>query len=756
MPMKQDLNPIKYAVRATQAVQQYGVGAMVDFPDQVLVTSNPEEWERPKTIHDERFAKTLGVKWFAMPTSVSYARFPRWYFCPKCRHFQSLSDWIHEYRARNPNMRDSNMSERLRCSICHCDLVPSRIVTICESGHLDDFPWVEWLHVKNHKEPCNHPTLLFKTGTSSSEGIEGIIIECASCHTKSSLGGVFNKDCFQKLEEEASGDVHFFCKGHHPFKGEYEKCTLFPKTTLRGNSSVYFPLTYSSLVIPPYSEKLRTKIEQSEAFYMYEHFIVDEPENERESFIQSHIDRWAENIARENSHKAEEVKQILVQKWLSQSDEIDDITSIRYRMSEFDALTGKVTPSTNEGGDFVRVPMRISDYDIPFLKSVSLIEKVRIVTAFVGFSRVNPVTKMTDKGFVSIKKAETPWYPANEVRGEGIFIEFDNDAINNWIIQNPEISKRGQILTKNFAESFEGSQHPRVITPRFVMLHTLSHLLIKQLSFECGYNIASLSERIYCSEKEDGQEMAGIFIYTSSGDSEGTLGGLVRQGRPDVLPNIFKKAVGDAFACSNDPVCTLSHGQGRESLNLAACHACTLLPETCCEFRNSFLDRCTIVGGYTNRDIGFWSSLDISMAATQKAKTTSTGPNSWTQSHKGNPAATSNPFSDGTYNTEVKYVVGQNLKADYESWKDVAVIIDNFDISSLTSSGIPLADEYGGILNVGDQKIDTLFTWPDKKIAIVDFELNDSIISSLKANRWDIIGLQNLDIQMLNKLISEK
>lgn len=141
------------------------------------------------------------------------------------------------------------------------------------------------------------------------------------------------------------------------------------------------------------------------------------------------------------------------------------------------------------------------------------------------------------------------------------------------------------------------------------MLHTISHLLITQLSFECGYSIASLSERLYCSELSDGKEMAGILIYTASGDSEGTLGGLVRQGRQDAFPRIFKKAVNSAKTCSNDPVCIMSHGQGRDSLNLAACHACALLPETCCEERNAFLDRGMIIGTFEDRNIGFWSNL---------------------------------------------------------------------------------------------------------------------------------------------------
>jgi hypothetical protein len=141
------------------------------------------------------------------------------------------------------------------------------------------------------------------------------------------------------------------------------------------------------------------------------------------------------------------------------------------------------------------------------------------------------------------------------------------------------------------------------------MLHTLSHLLIKQLSFECGYSVASLSERIYCAEESEGKQMSGIFIYTSSGDSEGTLGGLVRQGRPDTLPNIFRKAVQNAQTCSNDPVCILSGGQGRDALNLASCHACGLLPETCCEERNGFLDRGLLIGTYEDKGMGFYSEL---------------------------------------------------------------------------------------------------------------------------------------------------
>lgn len=314
-------------------------------------------------------------------------------------------------------------------------------------------------------------------------------------------------------------------------------------------------------------------------------------------------------IAFEIGATESDVEKILKDKWLESSFDTADVTSVKYRFEEYMALTGEISTSTDSLGDFSRESMPVGEYNIPHIKSISLIDKVRVVNALTGFSRISPAMNKNDIGFVSIKKPETRWYPAYEVRGEGIFIEFNQNDIDRWIAKNPEVLQRAKQLNSNYVNSFIGQNHTRQITPKFIMLHTLSHLLITQLSFECGYSIASLSERLYCAEEQDGKEMTGILIYTASGDSEGTLGGLVRQGRSDAFPRIFKKAVTSARACSNDPVCIMSHGQGRDSLNLAACHACGLLPETCCEERNAFLDRGMIAGTFTNREIGFWSSL---------------------------------------------------------------------------------------------------------------------------------------------------
>ena len=325
--------------------------------------------------------------------------------------------------------------------------------------------------------------------------------------------------------------------------------------------------------------------------------------------IEKKLKKWSEKIALEIGAPQEDVEKILARKWLQDDNEKIDVTGVGYRFEEYMALTGEISTPKGALGDFSRESMPTDEYHLPHIKSISLIDKVRVVNALVGFSRITPVVNSDDSGFVSVKKDSTRWYPAYQVRGEGIFIELNQDDIEHWVQDNPRIRERAERLNFNYCESFIGKNHPRTISPKFIMLHTLAHLLITQLSFECGYSVASLSERLYCAEESDGKKMAGILIYTASGDSEGTLGGLVRQGRPDAFPRIFRKAVYTAKTCSNDPVCIMSKGQGRDSLNLAACHACALLPETCCEERNSFLDRGMIAGTFEERNIGFFSEI---------------------------------------------------------------------------------------------------------------------------------------------------
>ena len=107
--------------------------------------------------------------------------------------------------------------------------------------------------------------------------------------------------------------------------------------------------------------------------------------------------------------------------------------------------------------------------------------------------------------------------------------------------------------------------------------------------------------------------MLGVLIYTSSGDSEGSLGGLVREGQPGKLEDSIITALKNAEWCSSDPICIESNGQGPDSCNLAACHNCALLPETCCENGNRLLDRGMLVDSSFGNETGFFQKLLVSI-----------------------------------------------------------------------------------------------------------------------------------------------
>lgn len=629
-------NKTAYSVRASQAVLQYGVGAMVDFRDRTLMTAAPEYWSGSVShIRDERLEKILHVDYFGKPgdkddvkfaEGISYVRFPEWYFCPSCRRFKPIGEWVTEYRAKSPKKaeEDPHMIQTMKCPKCFQELVVARIITACQEGHIDDFPWVKWVHCQNFggpKEICSRPELTITTSSSASEGLEGLTLKCLNCGAAASLRGAFDPGKFEELDKKTDFRYNFRCAGKHPWKHKTESCksTEYPKVLQRGISSVYFPVTESSLVIPPYSSIVTNKIDESAAYAEYKAVIasyLSTPGITAETIELLHNSQtqvYAQRIAQETAIPFDKVVGVLKRKNAAPDDGEYSTASVKYRAEEYEAITGETVIEAEDYGEFYREGVDISAYNLPFLKSISLIHKVREVQALVGFTRLKPVDSTDAPGsqavVVPVKEPDTKWYPAYDVRGEGIFIEFDSSSINNWRSENQFLAERVALLNDNYKKSFIGENHPREITGKFLLLHTISHLLIKQLSFECGYGIASLKERIYCSEAADGKEMAGILIYTACGDSEGTLGGLVRQGRSDTFPSIFNKAIENARTCSNDPVCSLSQGQGRDSLNLAACYSCTLIPETSCEEFNCFLDRGVVVGTFDNPNLGFFQGV---------------------------------------------------------------------------------------------------------------------------------------------------
>ena len=242
---------------------------------------------------------------------------------------------------------------------------------------------------------------------------------------------------------------------------------------------------------------------------------------------------------------------------------------------------------------------------------ISLLKKMRETRVFTGFSRIfsHGLSKI-ERQALFLEESEPSWLPGVIVRGEGLFFDFKQSHLDTWYNNNIDYLKsREALLTRSKASYLnisEGAVTP--VSAKKVLIHTFAHVLINELIYDCGYGSASLRERLYCSSRTN-PEMNAVLVYTAAGDTEGSMGGLVRMGEPDRLASVIEQAIVRASWCSSDPICIESSGQGPSGQNLAACHACALLPETSCEQMNLQLDRSMLVGTLQNPSIGFFSEL---------------------------------------------------------------------------------------------------------------------------------------------------
>ena len=200
------------------------------------------------------------------------------------------------------------------------------------------------------------------------------------------------------------------------------------------------------------------------------------------------------------------------------------------------------------------------------------------------------------------------WVPATQVHGEGIFITFEEAEIQQVGSDEPVKARNANLLAGHRGWRNSRKLDPNEAYPgiRYAMLHTLSHLLIRELALECGYNAASIRERIYANTEGD-RNQAGILIYTAAADSDGTLGGLVELGRPDNLGRLLKQALTRAGICSSDPLCSEHKPADDRSLHAASCHACAFVSETSCEMGNRYIDRALLVTTLETDDVAFFN-----------------------------------------------------------------------------------------------------------------------------------------------------
>lgn len=587
-------------IRRSSLITPYGIGSIVPLADEEFyLVAGLDEWRYYGTypnyeIKEERLCKRLGVKSLRMPPDsdnkqaiIPGIRFPNNFYCPKC-------GTVIELQPFKP------------IPMCHCSskpikMVPDRFIVVCPEGHLDDFPIGFWIHKKSNlvwdKERCKIKRSYGRTGGLASD----ITYRC-SCGASGHMAEAMGKGALKRAGIK--------CYGKMPWLGSYtEDCSADPeelRVTLRGSTNVWFPITRSSIYIPTHIQNRIPDILYNSIKSAYSNGGATS-----DSVLVAFLSHTASSLQVDVQSLIDEFK-LRYQQDVDSSvptDGNDEISEDQYRQCEYENL---IRTSGSDSEEFNSKAFPSSDYSSIIQHSfdtVAIVTKLRETRALVGFSRLIP---QEDIKIADAKKKlylnNENWLPAITVYGEGLFLNFKSKAIAQWSNQEC-VQKRIDILNKAFHKNslWKDSGNLR---PEFVMIHTFAHIIINQLSFECGYGSSSLRERIYCEKSENKIKMNGVLIYTASGDSEGTLGGLAAQGKKGILDDVVTAAIENARWCSSDPICIESLGQGTDSCNLAACHNCALLPETSCEFSNRLLDRALLIGTPEEPEIGFFNYIN--------------------------------------------------------------------------------------------------------------------------------------------------
>lgn len=628
----------KGPVRRAQLIAPFGVGSMVVTRNGVsVVCGGLDQWYKrePGTasgypapdpdeyrIEEWRLQRMLKVDHFRLPPdyrnpktqpgerppnakiTVPFLRFPQWHFCPArgCRRLQEVGlntrDWV-------------------PCEACgekkktrYVTQVP--FVAICESGHLQDFPWREWVH-RTPNPGCQRPMKLIATG-GASLAAQKVVCECEKDRT---LASITNEGYVS--ENLAENKEPYLCRGARPWLGEGPEgsCGQPLRGSLRSASNVYFAQYRSAIYLPRSTDTIPADlIEIMESPPISTNLnLLRMTGADREKWVQGLRASYRDLLATYNDEQLEEAIKIVTTPPSEVGLETQLVPNDDYQTAflrdEFEVLR----KPRREPQLMIEEASMGSYGDIisKYFSRVMLLHKLRETRALAGFTRVYSENGQTLEDLQALLWKSPPpsgqsWLPAYIVFGEGIFLEFNEERLQKWE-QRAEVANRieGLAMRDKAARDAKGLP-PRSMEPRMGLLHTFAHLLMNQLTFECGYSSAALRERLFVSANPAGP-MAGLLIYTAAGDAEGTMGGLVRMGRAGYIEPVIAKALENAEWCSADPVCMemgASGGQGPGSCNLAACHNCALVPETACERFNRFLDRGLVIGTLGDRSLGYF------------------------------------------------------------------------------------------------------------------------------------------------------
>lgn len=591
----------------------YGPGAIVDFRAGAkgggpvsVIAAGLEVWDQrarprgptdPHVIHEPRLEKVLDKASFRLPPVdksdedaefpdryLNGYRFPTMLLCPGCKRLDYAGRW--EKTPGDPSRWCGRCSETDNRVFA----VPARFVIACEDGHIDDFPWRNWLRRRSAKppncDPENGKPCKLHLESGGGAGLDGMRLYCKAkgCGAATSLQGVFARDGLEGYQ----------CFGKRPWLGgEDANCAKTPRTLQRGASNLYFPVVFSTLSIPPWSDEIQ------DALIPFWKTLRRAEGNDLEQMLQIATDNVAEDLGMSEADFKEAARARVA---------LDrDLDAETLRVEEYARL------KTEESAkDFQVRQEAVPPSLAPYITHIGRVSRLREVRALVDFTRIYRPLSLDDPGrgeFGGLSRTDKNWLPAVEVRGEGVFVAFDFEALADWAAR-PAVAERAAKADAAAAEEFR-RHHPDEertdrVTAEHLFVHSMAHALIRRLAFKCGYDAASLRERLYVSQAH---HMAGLLIYTSSTDADGTLGGLERQGRADRFEATVLEAIDDSLWCSSDPLCREGISSLSETRNLAACHACLLLPETSCECGNGALDRRLIVDDDRDTDIGFFDAL---------------------------------------------------------------------------------------------------------------------------------------------------
>jgi hypothetical protein len=603
-------------LRPSQLIYTFGVGSLLDLPNMSALIMGLDDWDTRycQEIAEDRLLgairRRLGnqVQKLYLPPmvfdddsrdptapaiGVPVSVFPRWLRCPLCDVMATVDSGVFllvqdQWRPDKTRYVHANCGKQGNTSPTTYAV---RFMLACREGHLTDFPWVEYVH--NGKVPCKPSRLTMREYGAAGDASD-IIVKCVSCGDERRMGDAFDSERFS-----------IGCSGHHPHLRGWEavECKEQAKTILLGASNSWFPLVMSALSLPPSNaDKLNLVID--------EHWreLKDMPSLEvvRYNTAPSRMPAFADFTA-ESIWEGIQARKA--------ADSENKAVEADLKIAEWQILTGPVPEAPTKDFKIKRVPPPLG-FETLFEETI-LLERLREVRALLAFNRIESkgdfadASQAEDDRQTPLRRQSPTWLPASEVRGEGILIRLKEAALQSWEQRQDVKDLEKEYYTSHVTwRKMRNQNPPEAGFPgiRFVLMHSLSHALMRQIGLECGYTAASVRERLYCrSVGQDQGPMAGVLIYTAASDSEGTLGGLVDLGNPITMGRQLQAAFETLRICGSDPLCS-EHSPTNDGRGVhgACCHACLFAPETSCEKGNRFLDRTVLVQTFAEKALEFF------------------------------------------------------------------------------------------------------------------------------------------------------